>query len=130
MSTYMTIDSILAEWRPRVPDLGAWTDTTGSRQVRWSELVAEMVPPLRTLADRYGPSPALGTDGWLALAYDDPRRRLGLGVAALQYATAVDLRQHAAAEASRIIAAAADWAEVARLDAGRRSTSYLPRRVA
>lgn len=100
----------------------------GAQQVRWSEFVAEVVPPLCALARRFGPCPTPGTDAWLALALDDPRRRIGLGYAALAHVTTVDARQAAAADASRSVSAAGNWS-AARLDraAAIRGGSYIER---
>lgn len=119
------LSAFLAAWRG--PQL---IIPAGSQQVRSSELIAELLPALNTLARQHGPSPMPGTTAWLALPYDDPRRRIGLGWAALCWAIEQDAKQAAIAGASRAVSAAGDWAEIARAAAGRRSTSYIPRKDA
>lgn len=125
--TYMTLDSILAEWRPRGPLLIA---SAGSQQISSSELFAELLPPLQRLAGQHGPSPLPGAPAWFDLVLDDPRRRVGIGAAALLWAASADALSASMCEASRAVSAATDWSEVARLTAGRSSSSYIPRRAA
>lgn len=96
-----------------------------SRQIGWWS-VYELLAPL--LGDR---PPALpGTPAWQQLADDHPDKWCSLLWAAVWWSLAQDIRQEAAAEASREIAAAADWSGLARRITSRTPNNYIPREVA
>lgn len=83
---------------------------SSSRQVAWwpvHEFVVHLVAQV-------GHLPVAGTPAWQALSDDDPRKLLSLAVAGEHYVLRVETAQEAMAEASRAVAAAADWPQVAR----------------
>jgi len=81
-----------------------------------------------------GTLPDAGTPAWAALADADPRKLLALAVEGEHIVLHREIRQEALAEASKDIAAAADWPAVGReiqqLDAARRSGIRIERRGA
>ena len=93
-----------------------------SQQVSWwpvHEFVEELdLPDL----------PFPGTPAWCALS--DEHKTLACIAAAEHYALALDIRQEHLADASKQIAAAANWAGVARNITRRESGIYIPRRKA
>lgn len=83
-----------------------------SRQVSWwpcHEFITAAVAQAN-----YGPLPAAGTPAWCEMADGDPRKLLALAVDGEHHVLRVETAQAARAEASRAIAAAADWSAVAR----------------
>ena len=81
-----------------------------SRSVAWW-------PVYELLAPHLGPPgscPILGTPAWVALPDDHPDKLEAILNAALWWAVAEDLRQESRADASKDIAAARDWAGLAR----------------
>lgn len=90
-----------------------------SRQVDWWP-VHEFVEEL-DLADL----PFPGTPAWCQL--DDEHKRLACIAAAEHYALLLDTRQEQLADASKAIAAAENWAAVARNITRRESGIYVPR---
>ncbi len=95
-----------------------------SRQVAFWE-VHELIQPVLNQVNDW---PALGTPAWCSLTDDDPRKWCALLDGAQQWALYLELRQEARADASKAIAAAADWTSVAS-DIQRRSGVYIPRAV-
>ncbi len=81
---------------------------TDSRQIAWWA-VFELVAPL--LGD---PHLIPGSPEWCRLGDDDPRKWAALLWCAVYWAITEDGRQEALAEASRAVAASADWPQVAR----------------
>lgn len=93
-----------------------------SRAVAWWP-VHEFISAAVAQADNI---PNAGTPAWCALADDDPRKLLAVAVAGEHHVLRIETAQEQRAEASRAIAASADWAEVSRLS--NRGTAYIPRR--
>lgn len=58
--------------------------------------------------------PAAGTPAWCALGDDDPRKLAAVLDAGQHHALRIEIAQEALAEASKAIAAAADWPGIAR----------------
>jgi len=92
-----------------------------SRQVSWwdthtfiSGLTANLKLPLA------------GTPAWCALSDDEPRKLLALALAGEHHVLRVEVAQEALAEASRDVAAAADWPQVSR-EIHRRNSFYAER---
>jgi hypothetical protein len=98
---------------------------TASRQVDWFS-VCEFVEPILA---QVGCWPIAGSISWQQLDDRDPAKWAALLDAARHHALRVDTAQNAMAEASRTIAAAVDWPEVAR-QIRRRASVYIPRSVA
>lgn len=95
-----------------------------SRQIGWWS-VYELLAPL--LGDR---PPALpGTPTWQQLPADHPDKWRALLWSAVWWSLAQDTRQEASADASREIAAAADWSNLARRITSRNENNYI-RRIA
>lgn len=93
-----------------------------SQQVSWWE-VHQFVEEL-SLPDL----PFPGTPAWCHLPLQD--KKLACIAAAEHYALLLDTRQEHLADASKAIAAATDWAAVARNITRRESGIYIPRRKA
>lgn len=92
-----------------------------SRQVAWE-------PVHRLLAPLLGePGLAPGTPAWADLDDDHPDKWRAVFWSSVWWSVAEDARQDAAAEASREISAAGDWAAVARRMQRRSSGVYIPR---
>lgn len=85
---------------------------TGSQQVSWA-LVHEFLEAALAQANT-GSLPWAGTPAWCALPDGDPRKLLALAAAGEHHVLRVEVAQSAQAEASRAVAAAADWPKVAR----------------
>jgi hypothetical protein len=85
---------------------------TESQQVSWAEVHRFLEAALAQA--NAGPLPWAGSPGWCELADGDPRKLLALAVAGEHHVLRVEVAQTARAEASRAVAAAADWPEVAR----------------
>jgi hypothetical protein len=96
---------------------------TESRQVSWLP-VHEFVKAVLDQANGY---PMAGTPAWCSLAHDDPKKWAAVLDAGQHHALRVELAQEARAEASRDIAAAADWSAEARSIAQGRGAAYIPR---
>ena len=77
----------------------------------WS--VHQFLEALRAQAN-YSEIPAAGTPAWCLLADSDPRKLLALAQAGEHHVLRVEVDQAAAADASKAIAAATDWGQVAR----------------
>ena len=86
------------------------TPQTGSRTVSWY-VVYEFVAQLLTSV---GSWPTAGTPEWVELAADDPRKLAAVMDAGVRWSLRVDTEQEQRAQASRDVAAAADWSAVAR----------------
>ena len=81
-----------------------------SRQVAWwpcHEFITALVAQANNL-------PVAGTPAWCALLDRDPRKLLALGVAGEHHVLRMETAQQALAKVSGDIAAAADWANIAR----------------
>lgn len=103
------------------------TSGIGSRSVSWwpvHQLVAALVAQAGTV-------PTAGTPAWRALADDDPTKLLAVAVAGEHHVLRMEIAQEALAEASKAIAAIADWPATARATRRRadaiRSGAYIPR---
>lgn len=76
--------------------------------------------------------PVAGTPAWMALADGDPAKLLAVAVAGEYHVLRMDTDQEKLAEASKAVAAAADWPAVARAVRRRadaiRSGAYIARR--
>lgn len=88
---------------------------------------------LETLAAQYDRLPIAGTPAWCAMSDGDPRKVVALAVAGEHHVLRCELDQIALAEASKSVAAAADWGAVARWNQRRAravaSGVYIPRRA-
>jgi hypothetical protein len=74
--------------------------------------------------------PLLGSPAWCALDSTEPAKWAALLDAAQHWALRLETCQAARAEASRAIAAAADWSAGARWIQRGRGSAYVPRRLA
>ena len=83
--------------------------SVSSRQVSWWS-VHEYVQPL---LNQVGHWPIVGTPAWCDLDADDPVKLAALYDAAQHHALRIDTAQAAQAEASRDVAASADWSVIA-----------------
>lgn len=86
------------------------------------------------IAQQYkGDIPAAGTPAWCALADDDPRKLLACAIEGVHHVLRVEIAQEQRAEASKAVAAAADWSAIARelqqRDAARKSGARIERRT-
>jgi hypothetical protein len=100
-----------------------------SRTVDWWSVHTYVEP----LLSRVRHWPMIGTATWCALDDDDPAKLAAIYDAAQHYALRVDTAQAALADASRDVAAAADWSAIAaqhrnRADAAA-SGAYIARRA-
>lgn len=80
--------------------------------------VHEFVSALVALVDTL---PVAGTPAWQAMADGDPRKLLAVAVAGEHHVLRVETAQEAQAEASKAVAASADWSTVSREIAQRRA---------
>lgn len=81
-----------------------------SRSVAWwpvHEFVAALVAQANDL-------PVAGTPAWCLLGDGDPRKLLAVAVAGEHHVLRVETAQEAHAEASKAMAAATDWSQIAR----------------
>jgi hypothetical protein len=92
------------------PDSTTSTPTTESQQVNWWS-VHEFVTAVLSQANGW---PVAGTPAWCSLAHDDPAKWAALLDGAQHWALRVESAQQSRAEASRAVAAAADWPRIAR----------------
>ena len=100
--------------------------TTSSRQMSWwpvHEFLTQVLAQANT-----GPIPVAGTPAWMALADNDPAKLLALAAAGEHHVLRCEIAQDATADASKTIAAAADWPAVARCIRAGRGNAYIPRR--
>ncbi len=93
----------------------------GSRQVDWWSVHLFVAP----LLERIESWPIAGTPEWAALADDDPAKLAAVLDGGRHWALRVDAYQDALADASKAIAAAADWKSWRP-----RGESYIERRKA
>jgi len=84
--------------------------STASRSVAWWP-VHEFMAALLAHANDLPPA---GTPAWCALSDGDPRKLLAVAAAGEHHVLRVETAQEAQAEASKAIAAAADWPSIAR----------------
>ena len=107
-----------------------YTDKGGSRSVSCLAVYRFVLPALT----KVGSWPMLGTAAWRALAADDPARWASLLDGGQHWALHLELNQEALAEASKDVAAAADWPavalEVRQLADARKSGVRIERRPA
>lgn len=96
---------------------------TDSRQVTWLP-VYELVAPL--LGE---PGLVPGTPAWMHLDDANPAKWSALLWAAVWWALDQDARQEAAADASKVVARAADWPHIARCIRAGRGGAYVPRKA-
>ena len=101
--------------------------STASRSVAWWP-VHEFMAALLAQANDLPPA---GTPAWCAMSDGDPRKLLALAAAGEHHVLRVEIAQEAQAEASKTIAASADWHALARAlrqsDQARRSGAYIER---
>ncbi|WP_343598892.1 DUF2742 domain-containing protein [Mycobacterium sp.] len=98
--------------RPTAPNTRNHISAAASQQVSWwpvHEFVAAVLAQ-----PNYGPLPWPGTPAWCELAVGDHRKLLALAQFGEHHALRVETAQAARAEASRAIAAAADWLAISR----------------
>lgn len=81
-----------------------------SQQVSWWS-VHEFIAEVLSQANGW---PLLGTPAWCSLAHDDPYKWAAVLDGGQHHALRLELNQEARAEASKAIAEAADWSQVAR----------------
>jgi hypothetical protein len=84
--------------------------SVNSQQVSWwavHEFVAAIL-------DQVNDWPMAGTPAWCSLAHDDPAKWAALLDGSQHWALRVETWQESRAEASRAVAGAVDWPEVAR----------------
>ena len=84
--------------------------STDSRSVSWwpcHEFITALVA-------RFNDLPMAGTPAWCGLDDGDPRKLIALAAAGEHHVLRMETAQEARAEASKAIAAAADWPAVAR----------------
>lgn len=77
--------------------------------------------------DRAGTWPPAGTPAWNQLDDRDPRKLAAVLDGGRHWALRVDTHQEALADASKAIAATADWGEVARRMVNGRGGAYIKR---
>ncbi|MDI3314488.1 MAG: DUF2742 domain-containing protein [Mycobacterium sp.] len=99
-----------------------------SRQVSWWS-VHTFIESILSQANCGGPLPLAGTPGWCALADGDPRKLLALAVAGEHHVLRMETAQEALAEASKDIAAAADWPAIAAEITQRRTAEAAGTRI-
>ena len=112
-----------ADSNPRC--IAAREHTISSRQVSWWDVHEYVQPSL----DSAGPWPTAGTPAWCALDDDDPAKLAALLDAAQHHVLRVETAQAALAEASRAVAAGADWPALA-AEIVRGRAAYIPREKA
>ena len=93
-----------------------------SRTVDWWSVHLYVEPTL----EEVGSWPLVGSLPWQHLPTDDPAKLAAIFDAARHWALRVDVCQEQLAEASKAVAASADWTTVGR----GRGRAYIPRRVA
>ena len=109
------------------PGSGRGNDTTANRQVAWWP-VHEFLAAALAQAN-CGPLPLAGTPAWGVLADDDPAKLLALAVAGEHAALRWETEQQQRAEASKAVAAAVDWPQLARDMHQRATATAYVRRV-
>jgi len=110
---------------PATPSPLPLSRAVSSLAVSWWSVV-EYVEPMLAAA---GSWPMLGTPEWVGLPDDHPAKLAALLDAARHWALRVETAQEAQAEASKSVAASADWPDVAR-QIIRRTAVYIPREQA
>lgn len=102
-----------------------------SRAVSWWEVHSFLAA---VLAQAGATPPVAGTPAWMALADGDPAKLLAVAVAGEHHVLRMEIAQAANAEASKAVAASADWPAIARAVRRRadaiRSGAYIARRPA
>jgi hypothetical protein len=94
----------------RNTDSSASPGLTGSQQVSFADVVDWAQPYL----DAAGDYPLAGTPEWCALPESDRRKWASMLDAARHHCLRLEVAQAAMAEASRAVAGAADWSQIAR----------------
>jgi hypothetical protein len=124
-STTTTVAS--SDYTPGGDSVRVRRGAVDSQQAAWwpvHQFVAALVA-------QSGALPGAGTPAWCALSDGDPRKLLALAVEGEHVVLFREIAQEARAEASKAVAAAADWPAVARqiqqLDAARRSGARIER---
>lgn len=109
------------------PNTGAGSPQ--SRQVAWFEVYryAERLATSHGVGLNHLPLP--GTPSWCQMPDGDARKLLALVLGGVREALANEIHQHAMAEASQAISAAADWTALAQRIAQGRGNAYIPRRA-
>ncbi|MCV7313729.1 DUF2742 domain-containing protein [Mycobacterium paraffinicum] len=98
---------------------------TASHEISWYKVAAFVGP----LIDRYGSSlPLPGSPEWCGLPDADPRKLGALLSVARFWAFDAACQQQALAEASKAVAASADWPAIAREIHQRQGMTYIRRR--
>jgi hypothetical protein len=96
----------------------------GSPQVSWWSVHQWVQPYL----DAAGSLPMAGTPEWCDLDDTDPRKAVALLDAAQHWSLRVETCQHAHAQASHAVSAAANWSAIA-TEIFRRRGAYIPREI-
>lgn len=68
---------------------------------------------IRALVARYNDLPVAGTPSWCGMDDGDPRKLIALAAAGEHQVLRMEIAQEARAEASKAIAGAADWRQIA-----------------
>lgn len=102
-----------------------WAGAPPSQQRAWWP-VHEFLEAVVQQAN-YGPLPLAGTPSWCALSDGDPRKLLAVAVEGEHHVLRVEVAQEHLAEASKAVAAGADWPAISRT-MFRRCSAYIPRR--
>lgn len=100
-----------------------------SRQVSWTEVYVFAQKWAAGQAITLDITVIAGTPQWCGMADDDARKLMALIVGGVREALSNDTRQGDLAEASRSVAAAADWGRVANATLRGRGENYIPRRL-
>ncbi|WP_373365585.1 DUF2742 domain-containing protein [Mycobacterium kansasii] len=97
-----------------------------AQQSNWLP-VHDLVAPILESVGRW---PLLGSPEWCSLAPDDPAKWAAVLDGGQHHALRLELNQRARAEASRAVAGAADWSQIANEIRRRRGSTRIPRVVA
>lgn len=104
-----------------------WAGAPPSQQVSWWSTYTFITAAVSQA--NLGPLPTAGTPPWCELSDGDPRKMLALAISGTHHALRVEVAQEQQAEASKAIAAAADWPAIAR-SIRRHKAAHIPRRSA
>lgn len=98
-----------------------------SRQVAWSEVYAFAQKWAAGQGITLDPIVIAGTPQWCGMPDDDARKLMALIAGGVREALSNDTRQGDLAEASKAIAASADWGRISRATRAGRGPNYIPR---
>lgn len=100
-----------------------------SRQVSWSEVYAFAEKWAAGQGITLDPTVIAGTPQWCGMPDEDARKLLAVVVGGVRDALRNDTHQADMADASKAIAAAADWGRVSNATLRGRGANYIPRRA-